>query len=240
MTELMPSQSEQDYLKAIYHLTYGEAKEQTGPAALAEWLGFSCASATNMVKKLTERGLVTHSPYHGVALTPIGEKVALEVLRHHRLLETYLSERLGVPWERVHAEADRLEHALSEDLEARLDADLGYPTTDPHGAPIPTKEGVIIASATQRLWHVAPGNSVTVAEVADEDATLLTYLADLGLVPGAAVDVLAKAPFDGPLRIRVGANDYALGETVTRAVSVNVPAPSPSLPKRGERKNAGR
>jgi len=225
MPELVPSQSEQDYLKAIYHLTHGESKEQTGPTALAEWLGFSCASATNMVKKLTERGLVTHSPYHGVALTETGTKVALEVLRHHRLLETYLSERLGVPWERVHAEADRLEHALSEDLEARLDAALGYPTTDPHGAPIPTKEGVIVAPATQRLWHVAPGSTVIVAEVADEEATLLTYVADLGLVPGATVDVLAKAPFDGPLHIRVGGSEYALGETVMRAVSVGIPNP---------------
>src|SRR5947209_17750562 len=107
MTALLPSQSEQDYLKAIYHLTRGEAKERVGAAALADWLGFSCASATNMVKKLTERGLVTHSPYQGVALTEMGEKVALEVLRHHRLLETYLSERLGVPWERVHAEIGR-------------------------------------------------------------------------------------------------------------------------------------
>jgi DtxR family Mn-dependent transcriptional regulator len=240
VTELLPSQSEQDYLKAIYHLTHGEAKERTGPAALAEWLGFSCPSATNMVKKLAERGLVTHSPYQGVALTAMGEKVALEVLRHHRLLETYLSERLGVPWEQVHAEADRLEHALSEDLEARLDAALGFPTTDPHGAPIPTKEGVIIAPATQRLWHVAPGTTVTVAEVADEDAALLTYLADLGLIPGAMVEVLAKAPFDGPLHIRVGGNEYALGETVTRAVSVGVPTPVAPLPKRGGRKNAGR
>jgi len=225
MPELVPSQSEQDYLKAIYHLTRGEAKEQTGPTALAEWLGFSCASATNMVKKLTERGLVTHSPYHGVALTETGEKVALEVLRHHRLLETYLSERLGVPWEQVHAEADRLEHALSEDLEARLDAALGYPTTDPHGAPIPTKEGVIVAPATQRLWHASPGSAVIVAEVADEDAALLTYVADLGLVPGATVDVLAKAPFDGPLHIRVNGSEYALGETVMRAVSVGIPNP---------------
>jgi DtxR family transcriptional regulator, Mn-dependent transcriptional regulator len=230
VTELLPSQSEQDYLKAIYHLTHGEAKERTGPAALAEWLGFSCPSATNMVKKLAERGLVTHSPYQGVALTATGEKVALEVLRHHRLLETYLSERLGVPWEQVHAEADRLEHALSEDLEARLDAALGFPTTDPHGAPIPTKEGVIVAPATQRLWHVAPGTTVTVAEVADEDAALLTYLADLGLLPGAIVEVLAKAPFDGPLHIRVGGNEYALGETVMRAVSVGLPAPPPSSP----------
>ena len=230
MPDLVPSQSEQDYLKAIYHLTHGEAKERTGPAALAEWLGFSCASATNMVKKLAERGLVTHSPYHGVALTAMGEKVALEVLRHHRLLETYLSERLGVPWEQVHAEADRLEHALSEDLEARLDAALGYPTTDPHGAPIPTKEGIIAAPATQRLWYVAPGSRVIVAEVADEDAALLTYVADLGLVPGATVDVLSKAPFDGPLHIRVVGGEYALGETVMRAVSVNLPDPLPPVP----------
>lgn len=231
MTELLPSQSEQDYLKAIYHLTHGEAKEQTGAAALAAWLGLSCASATNMVKKLTERGLVTHSPYKGVALTETGEKVALEVLRHHRLLETYLSERLGVPWERVHAEADRLEHALSEDLEARLDADLGYPTTDPHGAPIPTKEGTIATPATQRLWGAVPGTAVTVVAVADEDSTLLMYLADLGLVPGATVEVLAKAPFDGPLHIRVGENEYALGETVTHAVSVGVPTPLPPSPQ---------
>lgn len=233
MSDLVPSQSEQDYLKAIYHLTHREAKERTGSAALAEWLGFSCASATNMVKKLTERGLVTHSPYQGVALTETGEKVALEVLRHHRLLETYLSERLGVPWEQVHAEADRLEHALSEDLEARLDAALGYPTTDPHGAPIPTKEGVIATPAMQRLWYVAPGSRVIVVEVADEDASLLAYVADLGLVPGATVDVLAKAPFDGPLHIRVGANEYALGETVMRAVSVGAPALSPA--QRSER-----
>src|SRR5260370_42174255 len=125
MTDLLPSQSEQDSLKAIYHLRQGEAKERTGPAALADWLGFSCASATNMVKKLAERGLVTHNPYHGVALTETGEKIALEVLRHHRLLETYLRERLGGPCERVHAEADRLEHPPSGDPEGRLDADPG-------------------------------------------------------------------------------------------------------------------
>ena len=235
MTELLPSQSEQDYLKAIYHLTHGEAKERVGPAALADWLGFSCPSATNMVKKLAERGLVEHSPYHGVALTPTGEKIALEVLRHHRLLETYLRERLGVPWERVHAEADRLEHALSEDLEARLDAALGYPTTDPHGAPIPTKEGTIITPATLRLWSAAPGSTFVVAEVADEDPALLTYLADLGLVPGAVVEVLKKAPFDGPLHMRIEGHEYTLGEKVTRAVSVR-----PTPVSHGKRAKTGR
>jgi DtxR family Mn-dependent transcriptional regulator len=234
MNELLPSQSEQDYLKAIYHLTHGAAaKERTGTTALADWLGVSCASATNMVKKMAERGFVTHSPYHGVALTETGEKVALEVLRHHRLLETYLTERLGVPWEQVHAEADRLEHALSEDLEARLDADLGYPSYDPHGAPIPTKDGIVPPATTQRLWTATPGTSVTVAEVADEDPALLAYVADLGLVPGATVEILAKAPFDGPLHIRVGGKEYALGEAVTSAVLI---APSLRAPLQKEKR----
>jgi DtxR family transcriptional regulator, Mn-dependent transcriptional regulator len=236
MNDLLPSQSEQDYLKAIYHLTRGvAAKERTGTTALADWLGVSCASATNMVKKMADRGLVMHSPYHGVTLTEAGEKAALEVLRHHRLLETYLTERLGVPWEQVHAEADRLEHALSEDLEARLDAALGYPSHDPHGAPIPTKEGTVPPPTTQRLWTATPGTTVTVAEVADEDSALLAYVADLGLVPGAAVDILAKAPFDGPLHIRVGGQDYALGEAVTSAVLIAPPPRAPLLKEKRKR-----
>jgi DtxR family Mn-dependent transcriptional regulator len=222
MTHLLPSQSEQDYLKAIYHLAQHAANPRIGTVALAEWLTVAPASVTNMVKKLADRGLVTHSPYQGVALTPTGEKVALEVLRHHRLLETYLAEALGVPWDQVHAEADRLEHALSEDLEDRLDAALGHPTNDPHGAPIPTKEGVIAVTVTQPLWTVLPGSTVIVSEVADEDAALLCYLRDLSLVPGAQVEVLAKAPFDGPIHLRIGGNEYALGETVTRAVSVTL------------------
>lgn len=236
MTELLPSQAEQDYLKALYHLTRGIAvKERTGTNALADWLGIAPASVTNMVKKMAERGLVTHSPYHGVALTQTGERMALEVLRHHRLLETYLSERLGVPWERVHAEADRLEHALSEDLEDRLDAALGHPSHDPHGAPIPAKDGTFPASvARDRLWTAAPGTTVTVAEVADENPALLTYVADLGLVPGAVVAVLAKAPFDGPLHVRVGGMEYALGEAVTSAVLV-CPRPPPAAPPGKER-----
>ena len=125
-----------------------------------------------------------------------------------------------MPWEQVHAEADRLEHALSETLEERLDALLGYPTTDPHGAPIPTKDGTITAPPTIPLWQARPGSSVTVAEVEDEDAALLTHLADLGLTPGARVEVLAKGPFGGPLHVRLDGGDQALGETVAGAVSV--------------------
>jgi DtxR family Mn-dependent transcriptional regulator len=142
------------------------------------------------------------------------------MLRHHRLLETFLSEQLGMPWHEVHAEADRLEHALSETLEDRLDAALGHPTVDPHGAPIPTKDGVLNAPPTTLLWAAQPGDRVAVSEVEDEDAALLTHLADLGLVPGAQVEVLAKGPFGGPLHVRVAEKEHALGEIVASAVLV--------------------
>lgn len=220
MIEPNVTPAEQDYLKAIVHLARAEQKERVQTGEVAEYLRVAPASVTHMIKKLSERGFVTHSPYHGVALTGTGEKLALEMLRHHRLLETYLCERLGVPWERVHEEADRLEHALSEDLEARLDDVLGHPTRDPHGAPIPTKEGALPAPAVRRLTVALPGTTVVVTEVEDEDSALLAYLRDVGLVPGARVEVWGKAPFDGPLHVRVAGNDYALGGTVAHAVLI--------------------
>jgi DtxR family Mn-dependent transcriptional regulator len=220
MTDMELSRSEADYLKAIYHLLRKEGGERVGTVVLAKWLGISAASVTSMVKKLAEAGYVTHSPYQGVALTERGEKAALEMLRHHRLLETFLSEHLGMPWHEVHAEADRLEHALSETLEDRLDAVLGYPTVDPHGAPIPAKDGTVSTLVTTTLWTALPGAIVRVAEVEDEDATLLTHFAELGLVPGARVEVLTKGPFGGPLHIRVAGREHALGEIVASAVLV--------------------
>jgi len=220
MSELRITHAEQDYLKAIHHLLRKEGGERVGTVVLARWLGVSAASVTSMVKKLAEEGFVRHSPYQGVALTAQGEGVALEMLRHHRLLETFLSERLGMPWHEVHAEADRLEHALSETLEERLDVALGRPTVDPHGAPIPTKDGILNAPPTTRLWATLPGAHVTVAEVEDEDAALLAHLAELGLVPGARVEILAKGPFGGPLHVRVGDKEHALGEIVAGAVLV--------------------
>ena len=223
MPEPELSRSEQDYLKAIHHLLRKEGGERVGTVVLAKWLGVSAASVTSMVKKLAEAGLVTHSPYHGVALTASGERAALATLRHHRLLETFLSQHLGMEWHEVHAEADRLEHALSENLEARLDAALGHPKTDPHGAPIPSKDGVIDAPRTTTLWSARAGDCVRVAEVEDEDPALLTHLADLALVPGAAVEILARGPFGGPLHVRVGGKEQALGEIVASAVLV-VPA----------------
>jgi DtxR family transcriptional regulator, Mn-dependent transcriptional regulator len=227
MADLELSRSEADYLKAIYHLLRKEGgvpssgiEKRVGTVVLAKWLGLSAASVTSMVKKLAEAGYVMHSPYQGVALTERGEKAALETLRHHRLLETFLSEHLGMPWHEVHAEADRLEHALSESLEDRLDAALGHPTTDPHGAPIPAKDGTVTAPVTVALWSASPGTTVWVAEVEDEDAALLTHFADLGLVPGARVEILAKGPFGGPLHIRVAGREHAVGETVASAVLV--------------------
>lgn len=220
MNDLELSRSEADYLKAIHHLLRKEGGERVGTVVLAKWLGVSAASVTSMVKKLAEAGYVTHSPYHGVALTARGELAALEMLRHHRLLETFLSEHLGLPWHEVHAEADRLEHALSETLEERLDVVLGRPKVDPHGAPIPAKDGTIAAPATTTLWAARAGTVVRVAEVEDEDAALLTHFADLGLVPGARVEVLNKGPFGGPLHIRVAGREHALGELVAGAVLV--------------------
>ena len=225
MTELDITHSEQDYLKAIHHLLRKEGGALVGTVALAKWLGVSAASVTSMVKKLAAEGLVTHSPYKGVALTARGERAAREMLRHHRLLETFLSVQLGLPWDEVHAEAERLEHALSEALEERLDAVLGHPTVDPHGAPIPTKDGRLDTPATTPLWAARPGACVTVAEVEDEDAALLAHLAELGLVPGARVAVLTKGPFGGPLCILVGGREHALGAIVAGAVLV--------LPERG-------
>src|SRR5689334_14157766 len=224
MAEIELSKSEQDYLKAIHHLLRKEGGERVGTVVLAKWLGISAASVTSMIKKLAEAGLVTHSPYQGVALTERGEKAALEMLRHHRLLETFLSARLGMPWHEVHAEADRLEHALSETLEERLDAVLGHPSVDPHGAPIPSKDGTINAPDTITLWATPPGRIVWVAEVEDEDAALLTHFADLGLVPGARVEVLTKGPFGGPLHIRVAGHEHALGELVAGAILVSAEA----------------
>lgn len=214
------SRAEQDYLKAIHHLQRRDGGDRVGTVVLAKWLNVSAASVTSMIKKLAEAGFVTHSPYQGVALTAQGELAALEMLRHHRLLETFLNQHLGMEWHEVHEEADRLEHAISESLEDRLDAALGYPKIDPHGAPIPTKDGRVEEPDTTTLWAALPGTSVRVAEVEDEDAALLTHLADLALIPGATVEVVAKSPFDGPLQIRVAGRDHAVGEVVASAVLV--------------------
>lgn len=202
----------EDYLKAIYDL------ERLGEPAttndIAERLMISPASVSGMVRRLAEQGLVTHEPYHGARLTPDGRHAALRTLRRHRVLECYLTEVLGLPWDRVHDEAERLEHAASDELVERMAAALGDPKLDPHGAPIPTRDGRMEEAALRILAEVPEGERVRVRRVQDEDAERLRYLAELGIRPGSLVRILDRAPFDGPITLWV---DTAAGGT-TRAI----------------------
>jgi DtxR family transcriptional regulator, Mn-dependent transcriptional regulator len=215
----MQSTAVQDYLKAVYELEHGEEGRAT-TTQLAERLGVAPASATTMVKKLASLGLLEHEPYHGVVLTQSGRAAALEVIRHHRLIERFLVDILGVPWDAVHDEAERWEHVLSEEMEERIDAALGFPRSDPHGAPIPTEDGMIRSTDGRPLTELQPGDRGVVAEVADEDGPLLRYLGDVGLYPGTEVEVVAAEPFGGPLTVRVGGVEHALGREAISQVLV--------------------
>ncbi len=197
------TRSVEDYLKTVYHLT-----EATGgvasTTAIAEALALSAPSVSGMVKRLAEQGLLRHEPYRGVSLTGRGRRLALRVLRRHRLIESYLVARLGYTWDTVHDEAERLEHAVSDDLVARMAEALGHPRFDPHGDPIPTAEGEIEVRRTVPLSGVGAGETVTIVRVDTDAGDRLRWLADRGLVPGAAVTVLEHQPFDGPLTVRRG------------------------------------
>jgi DtxR family Mn-dependent transcriptional regulator len=214
----------EDYTKAIYALETREDGVAVTTNALAERLGVSPASASAMVKKLDVLGLVAHQPYRGVQLTPAGHKVALEVLRHHRLLELYLAEELGLPWDRVHAEAEVLEHVISEELEARIAAKLGDPSVDPHGDPIPTHDGHVAEAATDALDALAPGQSGTFCRVSDADPAMLRYLAERGIRPGDTFTVVEKQPFGGPTFARFGDAEavHVLGGDLARAMRVEL------------------
>ena len=198
----------EDYLKTIYVL------QQELPAvtttAIAERLEFAAPSVTNMLKKLADLHLVHYTPYQGVELTTAGEKIALEVIRHHRLLELYLIEALGYSWDQVHDEADRLEHVISEQFEERIDIALGRPTLDPHGDPIPGKDGSLPLTEEARLVDMEVGQSAVIARVAG-GADVLRYVASLGLLPQVTVRLLDRAPFNGPLTVQVGEEKHALG-----------------------------
>jgi DtxR family Mn-dependent transcriptional regulator len=214
----MQSQTVEDYLKAIYEIQQVHSKVAT--SMLADRLGVSPASVTSMLKKLADLRLVVYEPYQGVVLTEAGQKIALEVIRHHRLIELFLAEALGVPWDQVHAEAHKIEHVLSEDLEDRIDAILGFPTIDPHGAPIPARDGSLDHSEHIQLSDLRAGQSAVVAEVSDRDAAMLRYLGELGLYPQVHVSVIAVAPFDGPLTLRVGDAEHIVGRAVADRISV--------------------
>jgi DtxR family Mn-dependent transcriptional regulator len=208
----------EDYLKAIYDLELVGAPASTND--IADRLAISPASVSGMVRRLADQGLVTHEPYRGVRLTEDGRRAALRTLRRHRILECYLTEVLGYPWDRVHAEAERLEHAASEELVERMASALGDPVHDPHGAPIPTRDGRVEEAALQTLAETGVGEQLRVRRVHDKEPERLRYLAELGIRPGSLVRILDKAPFDGPITVWV---EEAGGGT-TRAVGVGLAA----------------
>jgi DtxR family Mn-dependent transcriptional regulator len=198
-----PSPAVQDYLKAIYQLGETAPGEPVTTSQVAEALAVTTASASNMLKRLDGLGYVTQVKRQGVELTDSGRQAALEVIRHHRLLETYLATRLGMPWDEVHREAEVLEHHVSEALADRIAEELGHPERDPHGHPIPTSAGHMATTPSRRLSELGEGAEAVVARVDDRDDALLRFLAERGLRPDARVEVLAHAPFGGPISVRV-------------------------------------
>jgi DtxR family Mn-dependent transcriptional regulator len=211
----------EDYVKAVYTLELREGTAST--TALAARLEVTPAAVSGMLPKLTALGLVEHEPYRGVRLTDRGRLVALEVVRHHRLLELFLVESLGMGWDEVHAEAEVLEHVLSEELEELIAAKLGHPTLDPHGDPIPSRELAIEDAVESRdLYQLEPGARGTLVRVSDDDPEMLRFLTDRGITPGTELEVIDRQPFDGPLSVRVGDDVHVLGAVLSRAMRVTV------------------
>lgn len=215
------SAASEDYLKTILHLREEAPAGASDPIttqAIAGRLEVAAPSATAMIKKLAALGLVRHTPYRGVELTAAGEKVALEVTRHHRLSESFLTQILGLDWDKAHEEAEKWEHVLSEEVEARMAALLGDPTHDPHGAPIPTLDGQMPRETGSPLAEMPAGTRAIVKRVSDEDAPLLRHLQNVGLVPGAEVEILRAVPAEGVMQIRVGEQQHTLGIAPAMAV----------------------
>lgn len=214
-------QAIEDYLKTIYALSQAEMPVST--SRLAEARHVKPASATGMIKRLAELRLVNYERHRGVTLTPAGEKIALEVIRHHRLLEAYLTEALGFTWDEVHEQADVLEHVISEKLEERIAAALGHPQFDPHGAPIPAKSGEIRQVAYRSLTAMTVGERARVARIAhDDDAELLRYLAELGLTPGAELRLTARSASDGPVTVILNGQTQLVAYTAAQMVLVEI------------------
>jgi DtxR family Mn-dependent transcriptional regulator len=228
--DITRTQAVEDYCKAIFTLE-SRREEPVSTNALAERLEITAGSVSAMLKKLDELDLTVHVPYRGVTLTAKGRRVALEVIRHHRLLELFLAETLQMPWDRVHAEAEVLEHVISEELEALIAAKLGNPTADPHGDPIPNAELELVQTPTRALDSLAVGERGVFVRVSDADPEMLRYLAGLGISPGDPFEVLEHQPFGGPLLVRFGAEQHAhehtLGGALARAMRVDVGVGSP-------------
>lgn len=215
----MASPSVEDYIKAIYKAQ--NAGPHVTTQELAERMRVSAPAVSKMLKRLTQLRLAVHTPYHGVGLTEAGEKMALEIIRHHRLLERYLTEALGYSWEDVHAEAERLEHYISEEFEERIDALLGHPTTCPHGDPIPTRDGVIRATDDYALSQQNTPAPLTIRRVRDTDASLLRHLKALGLLPGTVIDFVEQEPFGGAYIVRVGGQSVRVAPQAAQQIFVS-------------------
>jgi DtxR family Mn-dependent transcriptional regulator len=214
----------QDYAKAIYTLESRHGAASTND--LAALLDVRPASVSGMLRKLSALGLVEHERYRGVRLTERGRRVALEVIRHHRLVELFLVESLGMTWAGVRAEAEVLEHALSEELEELIAAKLGNPTVDPHGDPIPSRELKLAETPAPALAELQPGETATFVRISDSEPDMLRFLGERGIVPGARLELVERQPFDGPLFVRVGKDVHVLGATLARAMRVQREAES--------------
>jgi DtxR family transcriptional regulator, Mn-dependent transcriptional regulator len=212
------SPSVEDYVKTIYKAHAENGNVST--VELAERLHVSAPAVSKMLRRLTELRLVAHTPYHGVKLTRAGEKMALEIIRHHRLLELYLVQAMGYSWDAVHEEAERLEHHISEEFEERIDRLLGYPSTCPHGDPIPTRAGTIGRTSNRSLAEHRRPSRLRVRRVSDEDSDLLRHFRSLGVLPGAAIELIEQEPFEGSFVLRVGGKTVRLTPQAARHVFV--------------------
>ncbi len=229
----MLSPAVEDYLKTIYKLqensppadegeVHSHAAATVATTEIAKAMDVSSASVTNMLKRLDQMGMVVYQSYRGVTLTDAGRKIALEIIRHHRLLELYLKEIMGYSWADLHDEAEHLEHHISEAFEDRIDEMLGYPTHDPHGDPIPTRDGQVEAPVDDPLSEAQAGARLEVRRVSDTDPELLHYLEELGLLPGAQIQILKKAPFDGPITIQIDQTEQTVGFVIAQKVFVTL------------------
>jgi DtxR family Mn-dependent transcriptional regulator len=223
----------EDYAKAIFSLE-SRSEQPVSTNALAERLGITPGSVSAMLKRLGELGVITHVPYRGVSLTEDGRRIALEVIRHHRLLESYLADALGMPWDRVHAEAEVLEHVLSDDLEELIAEKLGHPTVDPHGDPIPTADLELREPLTHRMDSLKPGDRGLFVRVSDSDPEMLRYLAERGIAPGERFAVRERQPFGGPLFVVFGDREHAIGGELGWAMRVEVDSEAAPAPDAGQ------
>ena len=214
------TESDEDHLRAIYDA--GGAERQVSMGTVARVAGHSPATVTTAAKRLLNMGLVEYEKYRGVRLTEPGMRIALEMVRHHRLIESFLVEFLGYDWNAVHEEADRLEHAISEELERRIAARVADPTIDPHGDPIPGETLQAVRQDTHPLSNVKPNSFVEVARVSDRDPEILAYLGEVGLVPGAEIEVIEHMPFHGPVAVRMGHAVHHFGRPIANSVFVHI------------------